>query len=222
MLHLAKGARVMLTINGPGYYNGSLGTIWEFGRTVLNWDGKYLPAIQILLDTEIFVDVPVAVKEVIGFKADSKGNMVKEVLASVTQFPIALGYAWTIHKSQGQTLKEACIDLGRGAFTHGQTYVALSRLESMNGLYLVHPLSVGDLLLDPDVPRFLYEYSQAAPHAGVSDAREQDLVIEAVEESAGDPYRLLETLKRLGWVLPFVETTSTSAADDNPFKGMTS
>jgi ATP-dependent exoDNAse (exonuclease V) alpha subunit len=57
----------------------------------------------------------------------------------------------TIHKSQGLTLDHVYLDLGRGAFAHGQTYVALSRCRSLAGLALARPLRGEDILFDASV-----------------------------------------------------------------------
>ena len=156
-LILAEGARVMITRNGAGYVNGSLGTLTSFDATAETWDGTTVAAIEVMLDKGYAVTVPREVTEVYGYEPDPEAankKVRKTVLATVSQYPLLLAYAWTIHKSQGQTLEKACIDLGRGAFAHGQTYVALSRLTSADGLYLAQPITRSDLLIDPDVVRF--------------------------------------------------------------------
>ena len=161
---LAEGARVMILRNGAGYANGSLGTLTSFEETTTRWDGAQVPAMGVRVDGRNgaegpLVTVPRDTSEIIGYEPDPEtGKPHKVVVASVEQVPLALGYAWTIHKSQGQTLEKACIDLGRGAFAHGQTYVALSRLTSSAGLYLAQPLSKSDLLLDPDVVEYFEQY----------------------------------------------------------------
>ena len=152
---LAEGARVMLTRNGAGYVNGSLGTLVDFEATATLWDGAIVPAIEVKLDKGYNVVVPRETTEIFGYEpSEDHEKLVKVVLASISQYPLALAYGWTIHKSQGQTLEKAVVDLGRGAFAHGQTYVALSRLTSAEGLYLSQPLTRSDLLLDPDVVEF--------------------------------------------------------------------
>jgi ATP-dependent exoDNAse (exonuclease V) alpha subunit len=72
-----------------------------------------------------------------------------------TQFPLKLAWAMTIHKSQGKTFDRVKIDLGSGAFAHGQSYVALSRCRTLEGITLLRPLSGRDLLLDPEVREFM-------------------------------------------------------------------
>ncbi|MEN9660587.1 MAG: hypothetical protein RLZZ443_516, partial [Actinomycetota bacterium] len=66
----------------------------------------------------------------------------------------------TVHKSQGQTYDEAQIDMGSGAFAPGQTYVALSRIRSLGGLYLTRAIQMRDVQVDPDVIRFMSEHKQ--------------------------------------------------------------
>lgn len=157
-LVLAEGARVMITRNGSGYVNGSLGTLRSFDGQATTWDGQTVTALGVELDNGSMAYVPRDTADIIGYEGDRDGKPIKVVLASIGQYPVSLGYAWTIHKSQGQTLETACVDLGRGAFAHGQTYVALSRLTSSEGLYLANPLSKSDLLLDPDVVSYFKQY----------------------------------------------------------------
>ena len=88
-------------------------------------------------------------------------SLTREIVAEFTQFPLRLAWAVTIHKSQGKTYDRAVIDLGSGAFAPGQTYVALSRLTSLDGLYLSRPLRPSDIRVDEDVRRFMREVRSA-------------------------------------------------------------
>ena len=69
---------------------------------------------------------------------------------SYEQIPVVLGWAATIHKCQGITLDRVIIDMGNGAFDKGQTYVALSRCRSLNGLYLKKELMETDIIVHQD------------------------------------------------------------------------
>ena len=73
---------------------------------------------------------------------------------SFTQFPLRLAWAITIHKSQGLTFDKAVIDVG-AAFAHGQTYVALSRCRTLEGLILNKKVNAKNIITDPSVSAFM-------------------------------------------------------------------
>lgn len=76
-------------------------------------------------------------------------KIVETVAGTFKQFPLRLAWALTIHKAQGLTLDQVYVDLGRGTFAHGQTYVALSRCRSLEGLALARTLTPMDIRFDP-------------------------------------------------------------------------
>jgi len=77
------------------------------------------------------------------------------------QFPVRPSWALTVHKAQGLSKKQIVIDLDRGAFEAGHTYVALSRVTGPDGLYLTRPIQMTDIRVDHHVLRFFREMAHA-------------------------------------------------------------
>ncbi|OUT99354.1 MAG: hypothetical protein CBC01_01515 [Betaproteobacteria bacterium TMED41] len=77
------------------------------------------------------------------------------VVGTFRQFPIKLAWAATIHKCQGQTFEKAAVDFDMGAFSHGMAYVALSRVKSIQGLYLIRDLKKDDVIFDKEINKFI-------------------------------------------------------------------
>jgi ATP-dependent exoDNAse (exonuclease V) alpha subunit len=149
-LVLKPGARVMFLRNdtagpdGPRFVNGTIGTVTKITDTV---------AVDI--DGEGVLVEPVTWEKIRYEYSPATKTISHDVVAEFTQFPLRLAWAVTIHKAQGKTLDAAVIDLGQRAFAPGQTYVAFSRLTSLDGLYLKRPLSPSDIIVDQDVLRFM-------------------------------------------------------------------
>jgi ATP-dependent exoDNAse (exonuclease V) alpha subunit len=149
-LVLKIGARVMFLRNdtagpdGPRFVNGTLGTVTKITDTV-----------TVDVDGEGVLVEPVTWEKVRYEYSPVTKTISHDVVAEFTQFPLRLAWAVTIHKAQGKTLDAAVIDLGQRAFAPGQTYVAFSRLTSLDGLYLKRPLSPSDIIVDQDVLRFM-------------------------------------------------------------------
>lgn len=149
-LVLKPGAKVMFLRNdlqgtdGPRFVNGTVGTVATITSSVF-----------VDIDGDLVEVEPVTWEKVkYEYRADTK-TITQDVVAEFTQFPLRLAWAVTIHKAQGKTLDQAVIDLGPRAFAPGQTYVAFSRLTSLEGLYLKRPLTPADIIVDEDVVRFM-------------------------------------------------------------------
>ncbi len=153
-LRLRKGAQVMFVRNDQEerqFVNGTIGKIIQ-----INQD-------KILVETEEYggkkrnIEVPKIEWEIIRYRATATGSIETEVAGSFTQYPLKLAWAITIHKSQGKTFDKVLIDLGGGAFEHGQLYVALSRCRTLEGIVLRQPIRTQDIITDERVVAFYEE-----------------------------------------------------------------
>ena len=148
-LKIKVGANVMFIKNDPEgrWVNGTLGTVSE----CLDKKKKH---IKIKINNKTHKVEREEWNKVRFTYDDDSDEVLEEVVSSFKQFPIKLGWAVTIHKSQGLTLESCSVDLGSGAFATGQAYVALSRCKNLNSLHLQRELKVSDALVDPDIIDF--------------------------------------------------------------------
>ncbi len=147
-LVLKKDAQVMFVKNHPEglYVNGTLGRIVDLSYSSIK--------VAIKKDGEPkYIDVEQAEWEMLKYEldSDSTDRFKTKIVGTFTQFPLRLAWAITIHKSQGKTFDEIVIDLGRGAFDHGQTYVALSRCRSLEGIRLLNKIRPKDIMVDQTI-----------------------------------------------------------------------
>ena len=148
-LKIKVGANVMFIKNDPEgrWVNGTLGIVSE----CLDKKKKH---IKIKINNKTHKVEREEWNKVRFTYDDDSDEVLEEVVSSFKQFPIKLGWAVTIHKSQGLTLESCSVDLGSGAFATGQAYVALSRCKNLNSLHLQRELKVSDALVDPDIIDF--------------------------------------------------------------------
>lgn len=90
---------------------------------------------------------------------EEKKQVEEEELGTFTQFPVRLAWAITVHKSQGLTFSRAVIDFTGGVFAGGQTYVALSRCTSLEGIRLKKPVSRADVFVRPEITEFANRFN---------------------------------------------------------------
>ncbi|MBI4096172.1 MAG: AAA family ATPase [Candidatus Levybacteria bacterium] len=147
ILHLKKGAQVMFLRNDRSkrWVNGTLGKIHSLSEK----------EVKVSIDGIVYPVLQETWKKIKYYYDRQKHSVEEEIISSFTQIPLRLAWAITIHKSQGQTYKAVAVDMGSGAFAHGQTYVALSRCKSLEGLYLKREISREDIIVDTTVINFM-------------------------------------------------------------------
>ena len=90
---------------------------------------------------------------------EEKKEIEEEELGTFTQYPLRLAWAITVHKSQGLTFARAVIDFTGGVFAGGQTYVALSRCTSLEGIQLKKPVGRADVFVRPEITQFARRFN---------------------------------------------------------------
>ena len=155
LLRLKPDAQVMLLKNDPErtYANGTIGKVIDFENDILTISIEEAGQIR-------QVKVSRASWEMLRYSMDDNDpeKIKAETIGVFEQFPVKLAWAVTIHKAQGKTFDRVIIDLGRGAFEHGQTYVALSRCRTLEGIVLRQPLRQTDILTDETVVDFYEQF----------------------------------------------------------------
>ena len=152
-LDLRVGAQVMFVKNDPQkqFVNGSIGKVLELSedhiKVVLQKEDESTKVIEVSkLEWEILKYKT---------KNDDASSIESNVVGTFTQYPLKLAWAITIHKSQGKTFDKVIINLGaKGAFEHGQTYVALSRCRTLEGVILKEKLNPRDIMVDERIVEF--------------------------------------------------------------------
>lgn len=154
-LELKVGAQVMFIKNDTEHrwVNGTLGTVSEVTE-----DGH----IYVITEEGNEHMVEPALWENIKYTYNEKENRIEEdVLGSYKQYPLRLAWAITVHKSQGLTFNRVVIDFTGGAFAGGQTYVALSRCTSLDGITLTRPITPRDVFVNAEVVRFSRSFNNS-------------------------------------------------------------
>ncbi|WP_166385529.1 helix-turn-helix domain-containing protein [Polaribacter sp. 11A2H] len=176
-LELKMGAQVMFIKNDSSpdkrYYNGKIGIITDIS----------LQNVTVQCPNEI--DEIVTERETwdnVNYSINEETKEIKEdVIGSFSQIPLRLAWAITIHKSQGLTFEKAIID-AEASFAHGQTYVALSRCTSLEGLVLKTPITSSAIINDRTVSVFNESVEENHPDEHVLNESEKHFQLNLISE----------------------------------------
>ena len=176
-LTLKKDAQVMFVKNdskpAKEYYNGMIGTVTEIN------DKHFFVRAK---DTGVVIKVEPEQWDNTRYVINEQTNEIaEEVDGTFTQFPVKPAWAITVHKSQGLTFDRAIIDVQR-AFTHGQTYVALSRCRTLEGLVLSAPLPQSAIIRDSAVDDYINHAAEHTPTEEQIGLLQRDYYLSVVSE----------------------------------------
>lgn len=176
-LELKVGAQVMFIKNDSSpekrYFNGKIGTI-----TFLDSD-----SVSVQCPNDDFeIDTSFETWENINYSIDEETKEIKEEISgSFSQIPLRLAWAITIHKSQGLTFDKAIID-AEASFAHGQTYVALSRCTSLEGVVLKTMISNSSIINDRTVDSFTKNIAENFPDETILNESEKNYQLNLIAD----------------------------------------
>lgn len=176
-LELKVGAQVMFVKNDSSlekrYFNGKIGTVTFLDKETVT---VKCPNDEFDIETEY------ETWENINYSIDENTKKIKEeIVGSFSQIPLRLAWAITIHKSQGLTFQKAIIDAG-ASFTHGQTYVALSRCTTLEGIILKTLITNNSIINDKKVDSFTKNIAENIPDEKILNASEKAYQLNLIAE----------------------------------------
>jgi len=176
-LALKIGAQVMFIKNDSSpekrYFNGKIGIVTDISKE--NVTVKCPNDVEeIVTEREMWDNVNYSINE------ETK-EIKEDIIGSFKQIPLRLAWAITIHKSQGLTFNKAIID-AEASFAHGQTYVALSRCTSLDGLVLKTPITSSAIISDTTVAEFTEGVEENHPDENVLNASEKEFQLNLISE----------------------------------------
>ena len=176
-LELKVGAQVMFLKNDSStdkrYYNGKIGIITAISKETVTVQCPNEPD-EIVTEKETWSNINYSINE------ETKA-IKEEMIGAFSQIPLRLAWAITIHKSQGLTFERAIID-AEASFAHGQTYVALSRCTSLEGLVLKTPITSSAIINDNTVSIFNESVEENHPDESILNESEKHFQLNLISE----------------------------------------
>ena len=176
-LELKVGAQVMFLKNDSStdkrYYNGKIGIITAISKETVTVQCPNEPD-EIVAEKETWSNINYSINE------ETKA-IKEEMIGAFSQIPLRLAWAITIHKSQGLTFERAIID-AEASFAHGQTYVALSRCTSLEGLVLKTPITSSAIINDNTVSIFNESVEENHPDESILNESEKHFQLNLISE----------------------------------------
>ncbi|MEJ5285246.1 MAG: AAA family ATPase [Brevinematales bacterium] len=173
---LKKNAQVMMLVNNPeeGFVNGTIG----------KFQGIFEEKLKIETENNEIIFVPPFEWTIFDYEYDrANGVITKNEIGSFYQYPVKLAWAITIHKSQGKTFKKLILDIGKGAFSPGQIYVALSRCTSLEGLKLKKPITKKQIFIDRRIINFMTQSRYIESELKNPVVEKEKLIEKAIKEN---------------------------------------
>ena len=178
VLVLKKGAQVMFVKNDRErrYYNGMIGTVVGVSENSITISP--IGAIDTNEEIQVTADVWQNCKYVLD---EETKEISEQVIGTFSQVPLRLAWAITIHKSQGLTFERAIIN-ARQAFAAGQTYVALSRCKTFEGLVLSDPIPAHAIITDYNVRTYTQQMAEREPSEAQIQEQQRNFLYTTLEE----------------------------------------
>ncbi len=190
-LELKVGAQVMFIKNDSNpekrYFNGKIGTITNLDKDSVNVQCP---------DDDFEIETTPEIWENVSYTINQETKKISENIAgSFSQIPLRLAWAITIHKSQGLTFEKAIID-AEASFAHGQTYVALSRCKSLEGIVLKTQIRDSSIINDTKVDSFTKEVESNQPNDSILNASQKTYQLNLINDLF-NYYEFIYPLKRI-------------------------